>query len=217
MYTDESWTTYQSAIETAQNVLDNDNATQEDIDKAEVILKNAADGLKAIINIEIGKISVDKAKLQSVYDDGKRMHSEKVWYIGDVTYIYTDKTWTNYQAALESAKKVLDNADATQDEVDKEEVNLKNAIDGLEIVSKQKNDKTKLQYLYDNNKMMHNQKVWTNGDTTYSCTDESWKNFEAALESAKEVLDNADPTQEDVNKAEENLKNAEEGLKIITK
>ena len=135
---------------------------------------------------------VDKSELQNLYDanSGKEQGN------------YTDESWKSFTTALEAAKAVLDNEDATEEQVAAATTALEEAVKGLTEKEPEPVDKSELQKLYDAN----------SGKEQGNYTDESWKVFETALESAKAVLDNEDATEEMVQAAAEALKAAVDGL-----
>ena len=137
---------------------------------------------------------VDKSELQKLYNENS----------GKEQGNYTDDSWNIFTTALEAAKAVLDNADATAEQVAAATTALEEAVKGLTEKAPEpvQADKSKLQKLYDEN----SQKEQGN------YTDESWKAFETALESAKAVLDNEGATEEMVQAATEALKAAVDGL-----
>ena len=137
---------------------------------------------------------VDKSELQKLYDENS----------GKEQGNYTDDSWNTFTTALEAAKAVLDNADATAEQVAAATTALEEAVKGLteKAPGPVQADKSELQKLYDEN----SQKEQGN------YTDESWKAFETALESAKAVLDNEGATEEMVQAATEALKAAVDGL-----
>ncbi|MFB6367038.1 S-layer homology domain-containing protein, partial [Paenibacillus elgii] len=103
-YTPASWEALQSALANAKTVLGNPNATQAEVDAAKEALETARKGLVLV------SASVDKAALQAkanqINDENLKAES------------YTSESWQALQSALANAKTVLDNANATQAEVD---------------------------------------------------------------------------------------------------
>lgn len=112
-YTDYSWDSFVMALDAAKKVLDDPEATQEEVDQATLDLQDAI--------AHLTKVAVDKSELQALYDANK----DKVQ--GD----YTDESWQAFANALAAAKAVLEDADASQEEVDGALKALQNAIDGL--------------------------------------------------------------------------------------
>ena len=188
-YTDESWKSFTAALEAAKAVLDNEDATEEQVAAAITVLEEAVKGLT---EKEPEPVPVDKSGLQKLYDanSGKEQGN------------YTEESWKSFTTALEAAKAVLDNEAATEEQVAAATTALEEAVKGLTEKEPEPVDKSELQKLYDAN----------SGKEQGNYTDESWKVFETALESAKAVLNNADATEKMVQAAAEALKAAVDGL-----
>ena len=195
-YTDESWKSFTAALEAAKAVLDNEAATEEQVAAATTALEEAVKGLT-----EKEPEPVDKSELQKLYDanSGKEQGN------------YTDESWKVFETALESAKAVLDNEDATEEMVQAAAEALKAAVAGLteKTVDPEPTptpstpvDKTNLSKLYEQYKDMKQGNY----------TDASYKAFTTALEAAKTVLEAEAPTQEEVSKAYSNLNDAVKGM-----
>ncbi|MBS7577663.1 MULTISPECIES: S-layer homology domain-containing protein [unclassified Enterococcus] len=133
---------------------------------------------------------VDKTALETLYAANKDKAKGN----------YTDASWAAFTTARDSANKVLENAAASQEEVDNAHTALNTAVKGL--VEKEIVDKTALQELYDANK----DKV--KGNYTAS----SWKVFTDALQSAKAILDKVAATKAEVATANNALEAAIEAL-----
>ncbi|MBJ6364003.1 S-layer homology domain-containing protein [Paenibacillus sp. GCM10012307] len=95
-YIPSRWTELQKAIEDAQTVLSNANATQEQVDEALGKLNTAKSNL------------VDKAVLQARKDDLYKLKPDQ----------YDADRWQAMDAALKAAKEVLTDDDVTQTDVD---------------------------------------------------------------------------------------------------
>lgn len=93
--------------------MNDDSATQEEINKAASDLSAALSGLK--------EKGADKSALQKLYDKHK----------DDKQGSYTDATWKTFRKALETAASVLEDDKAAQSEVDKAKENLEKAIKNL--------------------------------------------------------------------------------------
>lgn len=133
------------------------------------------------------KFNVDKTSLQELVDDHKEKEN-----IG-----YTDESWVAFLEALDSAEKVLERTNVTQEEIDSEYASLVEAIEDLTIKSEEVNKKD-LQRLYDE----HKDKEL--GDYT----EQSWGSFVNALENAKRVLDDETVTRDEVEIAISQLEKA---------
>ena len=189
-YTDESWAVFTEALDNTKKILDNEEATQEEVNTAKSNLEKAISELKE----KEEEVVVDKSELQKLYDENKDKEQED----------YTDESWAVFTEALDNAKKILDNEEATQEEVNTAKSNLEKAISGLKNNGEEVLvNKSELQNLYDKNK----------DKEQGNYTDESWAVFTEALDNAKKILDNEEATQEEVNTAKSNLEKAITELK----
>ena len=102
-YTAETWAAFQAALASAQDVLGNEDATQEQVNDA---LKALTDARGALAE-KPAKPAVDKATLQKAVDDLKGLKADD----------YTAETWAPFETALETAQGVLADEEATQDQV----------------------------------------------------------------------------------------------------
>lgn len=107
-YTDESIKKVENFLVEAQKVVDNEDATQEDVDKAIEELKKQ--GLVEIIKGE------NQTEVKTVNKDKliKAVKAEK-----DALDQFTDESKKDMVKALEDAQKVIDNENATQEDIDK--------------------------------------------------------------------------------------------------
>ncbi|MBS6535902.1 copper amine oxidase N-terminal domain-containing protein, partial [Peptoniphilus harei] len=186
---------YDEALTKAKEVLADENATQEDVNKATEALKAA----KAALD---GKESVDKKPLRD--EVGKKDATQATDKYKNADQDKKDA----YDKALEDAKKVLENKDATQEEVDKAKDALKAAEEALNGTATQEVDKSALQTEVDKNK-----DAAITGSDKYKNADQDKKDaYDKALADANKVLENKDATQEEVNKAKKALEEAEKSL-----
>ena len=102
-YTDESWDVFQKALEAAQAVLDNAEATQQDADGA---LKALTDAHAGLVKPEAPQ--VDKSALAAKVEELKGLAGDG----------YTADSWKAFADALAVAQGALDSADATQQQID---------------------------------------------------------------------------------------------------
>lgn len=192
-YTKETYKVYQEALIKAKEALENPNLSQADANMVLKNLKAAVEGLK-----EETKNPVSKEKLKNLYETYVKLEAEG----------YTEESFAGLTKALREAKKVLENENASQKEVDKAYSNLQAAKEALE--SKQTEapqtqaNKNNLSKLYQ--ECMNILK----GD--YST--ESYDAFVIARDAAKAVLDNPKATQEEVTTAYKNLEAAVRGLTV---
>ena len=129
----------------------------------------------------------DKTLLQKTYDYAKDLSTEGV----------TDAAKAAFEAALESAKAVLDNENATQEEVNAAWDALLEGIWGLGLTQ---GDKTMLEQL-----IAKAEDMTANAD---KYVQNHWQDLVDALAKAKEVMDDGNAMEEDVQPAAEALLNA---------
>ncbi|WIV12984.1 S-layer homology domain-containing protein [Proteiniborus sp. MB09-C3] len=185
-YTEESWAIYQKVVED-NKVTEKD--TQARVDAATAKIKAAQEKLVRIE--EPGK--VDKTKLTS---------SIQAAAVYEAVY-YTPETWEDFKIALENAKEVRDNDQATQAEVDEALAALIEAIESLEEVDPEPVvDKTELAAKI----------AEARGLNEENYTEESWLALESVLAEAVAVNEDEEATQAEVEEALAALIEAIEGL-----
>ncbi len=116
-YTSASWTKLQTALTAARTVDANANATQAQVDQACTSLKTAINTLVKVAN---------KAELKKSIDAANKLKKAD----------YTSSTWKKFDTALKDAKKVYNNANATQAQVDAAKKKLDDAKKALKKVIK---------------------------------------------------------------------------------
>ncbi len=112
-YTADSYAALETAINNATEVLDDDNATSDQIQTAKDDLASATDGLIPVV--------VDKTALASEIASAEALLEEN----------YEPDSFADFQMALDTAKTINDKADATQEEVDSALNQLKAARERL--------------------------------------------------------------------------------------
>ena len=247
-YTPETWEVFEKALEKAESVLADGNATAEEIADAvaeltaaknqlvgradKTLLKNLIDEVagytesdytsdtwavldqalqeaqkvyedlnasesevaNAVAALDAAKAQLlkrgDKSELSALADKAKEtLESEKV---------YTQTTRTALEQALDTAASVLEKADAVQDEIDSAYAVLQAAYDGLV-------DITELTALCAEGEAVRAKEA--------EFTADSFGQFVAALDAAKEILENPNADQEAVDTAAKALSSAGENLK----
>lgn len=192
-YTEATWTPFENALIDAQSVLEADDATQEEVDAKLEDLQNAYDGLK---KTEIPPVEKpDKTKLQELVDQVK----------GTDLSGKTEETVDRFESALKGAQEVLANDDATEAQIETAWNELKAAYDGLKDESEPEPPVVNFDDL---NAAIDATGILNEDDYTA----ESWSNFQAALDAAKDVAANKDATQEQVDEALANLHAAQKAL-----
>ena len=178
-YTEGSYADVKDALEAAEAMLA-DPTSQAEVNAAAADLQSAVKDLVSIAGLR----------------DYCAKHAE---YTEDA---YTADSYAAYAEAFKAAQAVLENADASQDEVDEALAALTEAVNGLEEKPDVEVSKDALQNLYDQYK-----------DTQQgSYTDESYAAFAEALKNAAAVLADENATQADVDNAFNALNSAAEAL-----
>ncbi|MDH6367611.1 MULTISPECIES: LPXTG cell wall anchor domain-containing protein, partial [unclassified Breznakia] len=118
-YTAESWTALKDALADAKAVAADANATQQAVDIAKATLENAVKDL-----VKVDESKTDSSKLETVIKDSDKLKETD----------YTKDSWAGYVDALNKAKDVLSNDNATQAEIDAAHDNLLKAINNLVAV-----------------------------------------------------------------------------------
>ena len=123
------------------------------------VIATAENGVSGKVTIEVTEKDIpvepdkaDKSDLQELVDKYSELKEKD----------YTADSWKGYQEAMDTAKKVLADEDATQEEVDAASTVLKNAVDKLVKVDEQKKPEQKPS---DSNKDKNQEKPVKTGDT----------------------------------------------------
>ena len=178
-YTPESWAKFTTALGTANEVNGNKDATQETVDQACVNLRAGIDGLTA---------KADKVQLQALIEEAGNKNKDE----------YTEESWASFETALNEAKSVFANENASQDVVDKAFESLSKGIEELKF------NKSQLKVLIDH--------VENKNSEDY--TEESWETFANALAEARSVFEDENATPESVDQAYRKLNEAINGLTV---
>lgn len=119
-YTAESWADLEEALAAAEAVYADPAATQEEVDAATAALQAAIDALE-LADVPAGDVDKRELKKAIILAEGLNKGN------------YTEYSWNALVEALEEAKEVYGDADATQAEVDAATAALKAAIAGLKV------------------------------------------------------------------------------------
>ena len=125
-YTEESIAALQTAIDAANRVLADDNATQAEVD-AQVEAVNAA------------KAALEEKKAPVVKEELEKAVADATEVVG-ATDKYTEASLAALQSAIDAANEVLQNSDATQDEIDAAVQAVKEARAALKAKDDNKKD-----------------------------------------------------------------------------
>ena len=180
-YTPVTYDGYIEALEEAKDVCDKRSASQEDVDNATVKLKNAIDGLM---------LRADKTDLIDAYNNATSIDVSKYMLV----------TVDELNHALDNAKSIMENENATSSEVEVCLIDLQKAIDGLS----EKPDKTELVEEYRQALLLDVTQYLSSTVTAFS----------DAIDAAKMVIDNEGATTKEVDEALISLREAKDGLSL---
>lgn len=189
-YTAESWAVFTEEVAAAKKVMNNKNTTQAQMDALPAALVKAKGKLVEVPANEqaVKDLNASITEAQGKYNQTK----------------YTADSWKKYADALEAAKKVTENKDATQKQVD-------DAMEALEAAIKGLKEQTTSQTVVDK-KALNASIATAKAKKQIDYTSVSWKKFKTALTAAQSVAKNAKATQSQVNTAKKNLDTAMKGL-----
>ena len=182
-YTTDSWVAFKEALEAAKEVAADENALEDEVVNA---LNNLKDGMTDLV------LRADKTRLQEAYEMVSGLDKSK----------YTEASVANLAGPMADAKAVLDNPNATQEEVDGAYNALIKAYLDLRLIP----NKDLLQELIN--------KAQTLNSANY--TARSWKVVAEALEEAQAALIDGNADESRVKAAVERLQAGIENLEVKT-
>ncbi|MFB8654663.1 ZmpA/ZmpB/ZmpC family metallo-endopeptidase, partial [Enterococcus hirae] len=112
-HTTASWTAFKKVLSSVEQTFNDTNSTQEQVDQAVTELQ------QSIQKLEIK--TVDKNALQKLIDQVNKLEADS----------YTTDSWSQLDANLQNATQIMENLQATQEEVDKAVTELQQAINQL--------------------------------------------------------------------------------------
>ena len=187
--TDEKKEAYDKALEEAKKVDEKEDATQAEVNKAKQDLANAAAALDGQpTNKDDLQTEVNKENDVKGSDNYKNA---------------TDESKKKYDDALQKAKDVLADSNASQAEVDKAKEDLANAAGALDGQPTDK-DALKAEIAKD--------PTVKDDDKYKNATDENREAYDKALEEAKKVDEKEGASQAEVDKAKKDLEDAKNAL-----
>ena len=114
-YTAETWETFGKALAEAKAIAADNQASRKEVEIALSALTKAKNNL-------VPSEKTDKTKLQATVAEAETLQKED----------YTAESWEVFAAELKKAKQILDKPDATWEEVEKAEADLRQAMESLE-------------------------------------------------------------------------------------
>ena len=178
-YTPSSWSVLQKAMDAAQEVLADEEPLQADVEEAYDALYDALTNLDLV---------ADTSKLQAVVNQAESID------LAD----YLEDGQDAFLEALDAAKDVLENLDATQAEVDEAAETLNRAMAALRKIP----SREELQKLIDETEQIDLDEY----------TDRSAASLQAALRVAKAVVADANASKEELASAYNAVQTARDGL-----
>ncbi len=172
-------------IAAAKLVLDDDSATQTEINAAATAL------LDAIASLLRGG---DKTALIALIDECEVTYADESKF--------TPESWVAFMQALNDAREIRDNENAMQTDVDNAYDKLNTSRNNLRASA----DKTALIEL------IKECQIIVNGGNIY--TPESWESFVSELTNAKTIAEDSDATQAEVDHAYDSLRDSRDGLTL---
>ena len=192
-YTPSSLKDLEDAVKAAQAIYDDPNADQDKVDKAKANVEAKLADLKA-------KAKKDALNLAIIAAEGDAALVDK----------YTEESIEKLQKAIDEAKEVLADENASQEEVDAAEKEVQAAQKAL--VEKE-TPKPEAPVKKDDLKAAVEDATKVVGDTE-QYTEESLAALQAAIDKAIAVLDNPEATQAEIDAAVKSVKEAKEALKV---
>ena len=171
-YTSKTWASFIETMTEVKNVLDSEEATQEEVNNAVVLLQAAKDALVEQV------IESDKTALQIAIEMAEKADLENV-----VPVVVTE-----FNEALANAKEVYAKTSATQSEIDSAFARLANVMHMLQFY---KGDKTALQKQVDQINDLDESKY----------IESTWSDMLPALDKANDVLADENAMQGEVDEA----------------
>lgn len=189
-YTEATFNALKEALEAANTVLANADATKDMVTEAIDNVDKAIDSLVVVENKP-----ANKEQLQALVDKASSISEE------DLSKVEDESLVAEFKEALEEAKAILADEEATQEVIDASVARLIKAIESLSFENTDKGALTDLI-----------EKIMNLNSENY--TEESWNALKDKLEIAKEVLLNENASEEEIQKAYDELFKAFSELKV---
>ena len=189
-YTEATFNALKEALEVANTVLANADATKDMVTEAIDNVDKAIDSLVVVENKP-----ANKEQLQALVDKASSISEE------DLSKVEDESLVAEFKEALDEAKAILADEEATQEVIDASVARLTKAIESLSF---ENTDKGALTDLIEKIKNLNSENY----------TEESWNVLKDKLEIAKKVLLNENATEEEVSKAYAELFKAFSEIKV---
>ncbi|MCZ3622892.1 FIVAR domain-containing protein, partial [Lactobacillus mulieris] len=180
---------YDDAVAAGQTVLNNDSATQSEVDSA----TSAIDNAKSALDGE----STDKSALETAVNEQSTVESTPAYYNA------SDDKKQAYDDAVSAGQTVLNNDSATQSEVDSATSAINNAKAALDGES---TDKSALETAVNDQSDVQNTPAY------YNASDDKKQAYDDAVSAGQTVLNNDSATQSEVDSATTAIDNAKAAL-----
>lgn len=178
-YTDLSWEVLEKALEAANVVLANEEATQGEVDVAKEVLEAAIEALEKV------PVNIFKEHLEIAVEEANKVTEEELSKVVPVVV-------KEFKDALAEAKALLANNDATQDEVN---ISFDRLSKVMQMLSFEKGDKESLISLIDK----------INGLDADEYLSATWEKLQKQLEIANKVVSDENALEAEVMKTYEDL------------
>ncbi|WP_352417309.1 LPXTG cell wall anchor domain-containing protein, partial [Clostridium tertium] len=189
-YTEATFNALKEALEVANTVLANADATKDMVTEAIDNVDKAIDSLVVVENKP-----ANKEQLQALVDKASSISEE------DLSKVEDESLVAEFKEALDEAKAILADEEATQEVIDASVDRLTKAIESLSF---ENTDKEALTDLIEDIMNLNSENY----------TEESWNALKDKLEIAKKVLLNENATEEEVSKAYAELFKAFSEIKV---
>lgn len=189
VYTEETWTAVQTALENARALLENTETTQENVDNAFLELMTAINLLESDVQKEGLRAAIEGAKVILANEET----------LAD----YTQESVEALRTALKESEDVCANKEATQTEINQAATNLMTAVNNLLVIQ----GESRLDILIQKAEELLNK--------ADQYTDDSVQALRDALEAAKDVAANEEASEQVINDAYNALAEAMASLEKV--
>ncbi|WP_231687070.1 Ig-like domain-containing protein, partial [Bacillus sp. JCM 19034] len=210
-YTEESWEELEEALTKAREVLDNEEATQKEVDEALAKLEAAYEGLKKWVP-EVQTVEVNEPnKIEVTFDRPIALEELEGFTIevdGEEVEV------TNFDIDGDKLTLTLGTNIEAGDSVTVRYVDEEGELEGTNGEPVKSFEEEATNHLFVDKTALQEKVEETEDLVVTDYTEKSWKELEEALAKAREVLDNEEATQKEVDEALSKLKESLDGLTL---